>query len=182
MIGQNSINISMLQEKDLISEAQFYADFKIVPFVLAVMMLFSDFTTGWLGCIAVGFVSWTLFEYVFHLALHHVSKLKEVHDLHHDHPSAFTGPTSWGTISTYAPMFGVLAIALGLNAALGLMIGFMSGYYAFIYVHNAVHRKLIPASSYLYTLKMHHIAHHKFDNVNFGVITTLWDRVFSTHR
>lgn len=69
----------------------------------------------------------------------------------------------------------------GTGVAVGYA-GFLVGYGAFLFVHYAVHHWTIRPTDTLYRLKMMHAAHHRLDDVNYGVTTTLWDRVFGTYR
>jgi sterol desaturase/sphingolipid hydroxylase (fatty acid hydroxylase superfamily) len=59
--------------------------------------------------------------------------------------------------------------------------GLLLGYLAFIMVHYAVHRWPIEPNSWLYSAKVRHLTHHRFDNFNYGVTTIFWDIVFRTN-
>jgi sterol desaturase/sphingolipid hydroxylase (fatty acid hydroxylase superfamily) len=62
-----------------------------------------------------------------------------------------------------------------------IFTGLLLGYLAFIVVHYAVHRWPIEPNSWLYSAKMRHLTHHRFDNCNYGVTTIFWDIVFRTN-
>jgi hypothetical protein len=61
-----------------------------------------------------------------------------------------------------------------------IFAGLLLGYLAFITVHYAVHRWPIRPNSWLYSAKLRHLTHHRFENCNFGVTTSFWDIVFRT--
>jgi sterol desaturase/sphingolipid hydroxylase (fatty acid hydroxylase superfamily) len=61
-----------------------------------------------------------------------------------------------------------------------IFAGLLTGYLAFITIHYAVHRWTIEPNSWLYSAKMRHSTHHRFENCNFGVSTIFWDVVFRT--
>ena len=56
------------------------------------------------------------------------------------------------------------------------------GYFAYIILHHAIHHWTVVPGSTLYALKMRHRMHHRGDDVNFGIVTPLWDRVFGTYK
>ena len=76
-------------------------------------------------------------------------------------------------------------IALALCALLRLRAdGFASGalisYAACMVVHHATHHWPIEAGDWLYEARLRHLSHHYHNDVNFGVVTGVWDRVFRT--
>ncbi|WP_158509761.1 sterol desaturase family protein [Methylobacterium sp. AMS5] len=154
------------------SRLAYYADFVSMPALALALILFGGAT---LPGIALGLVAWTLAEYVIHRVLfHRLPLFKAGHDEHHAKPSGRTGVTSWHSLL----VFGVLFLAL----PAGVLAGLALGYLAYIAAHHAVHHWRIAPGHVLYGLKIRHAMHHRGDEVNFGVVTTAWDRVFGTYR
>lgn len=128
---------------------------------------------------AAGVLLWTLFEYGLHRAAHVLSFLQEDHEHHHEHPLDPSGPSS---LLTTVGACGLAWVLWGTGLAVGYA-GFLVGYAAFLFVHYGVHHWTIgPEQFAMYRFKMMHTAHHRLDDVNYGVTTTLWDRVFRTYR
>jgi sterol desaturase/sphingolipid hydroxylase (fatty acid hydroxylase superfamily) len=59
--------------------------------------------------------------------------------------------------------------------------GLLLGYLVFIVVHYAVHGWPVEPNSWLYSAKIRHLTHHRFENCNYGVTTIFWDIVFRTN-
>jgi sterol desaturase/sphingolipid hydroxylase (fatty acid hydroxylase superfamily) len=139
-------------------------------------------TVATLALIMAGVLLWTLVEYVLHQLAHLIPALQMDHWLHHDNPRDPSGPSK--VVSTSIVLLTlVLSIGFfGAFVATGVLIGFFGGYAAFSLIHFAVHQFTIAPGHWLYALKMAHVAHHKLDDVNFGVTTLLWDRVFGTRK
>ena len=110
---------------------------------------------------------------------------------HHAEPLALHGSPTIVTVL----VFGVLALAplwylTGLQVAAAMTAGLMLGYLGYVGVHYAVHHlgslgpRWLPASvrAQLRDLIRAHAVHHHQTAYNFGVTTTIWDRVFGTMR
>lgn len=163
------------------SRLAYYTDFITIP-VLVLLLVF----VGGAGVAGLlfGLAAWTLAEYVIHRVLfHRLPLFREAHDAHHEHPSGRTGVTSWQSLAIFGALFLVLPI--------GVLAGVALGYLGYITVHHAVHHwrigpRLRPwgldLPHPLYGLKMRHVMHHRGAELNFGVTTTVWDRVFRTYR
>lgn len=141
------------------------------------------------GLVAIGLLVWTLAEYLIHrFAFHHVPGLMDVHLEHHAEPTGLHGSPTVVTVLVFGllvllPLWGVsdLAVAAALTA------GLMTGYLAYVTVHYVVHNAESPGPGWVrptlrYLRRAHAVHHHQFA-YNFGVTTTIWDRVFGTlHR
>lgn len=138
----------------------------------------------------LGFVLWTLVEYLLHRYAFHfkaTSKFSErvvylAHGNHHDAPQDAT--------RLVMPPFPALLLAtllfLGFRAVLGVQwvmpffSGFLVGYLCYDYIHYSVHH-FMPKSSIGKFLKNHHMKHHFMTHgARWGVSTPLWDLVFGT--
>jgi sterol desaturase/sphingolipid hydroxylase (fatty acid hydroxylase superfamily) len=172
------------------SKLSYYSDFVVYPAVIvgltAAGVVHSTWTdrAEWLCVGLVGFVLWTLVEYVLHRSvLHQRTYFSPMHGQHHAAPLAYLGTPSWVSVSVLSLVFGVPAWRwLGFNIANGLTVGVMIGYWWYGVVHHFVHHhKNAPTASYFNGLRAWHMRHHYSPmHGNFGVTTPLWDHVFGT--
>jgi len=136
------------------------------------------------GVAIVGFISWGLLEYVVHRWVLHgpPSVVRRGHAQHHASPHAL--------IST--PLFAIMATALAICALLGLVLpaglatllvfGLYGGYNYFALLHHWEHHRRtdLTCIASLRRLERLHQVHHQRRVVNFGITTTIWDRLFGT--
>jgi sterol desaturase/sphingolipid hydroxylase (fatty acid hydroxylase superfamily) len=142
--------------------------------------------------VGLGLLVWTLAEYVIHrFAFHHMPGLKTAHLEHHAEPTGLHGSPTIVTVM----VFGGLALAplwylTSLQSAAALTAGLMLGYLAYVAVHYAIHHVNSLGPAWLPTplrlrfrnlIRAHGVHHHQ-TQYNFGVTTTIWDRVFGTLR
>jgi sterol desaturase/sphingolipid hydroxylase (fatty acid hydroxylase superfamily) len=133
---------------------------------------------------AGGLAAWTLLEYLVHrFVFHRYSSVgRRLHQLHHDHPNDPDAERSSLSTPLIAFPIGFLLIATaGVEDGSAIFAGLLLGYLAFITVHYALHRWPIGPNSWLYSAKLRHLTHHRFENCNFGVTTIFWDIVFRTY-
>jgi sterol desaturase/sphingolipid hydroxylase (fatty acid hydroxylase superfamily) len=160
-----------------------------VPFMLFGLILgrvSTDIATSMLWVMA-GLGSYTLAEYLFHRWVLH-ELITEGHHLHHIEPfGPHAMPFSAG-LSVHTGMLVVLAIGLGLDFALCLTLGSSIGYALYCQLHELIHRDPSLARRLVPRLYRHHMLHHRTSEAsagedhNFGVLTTIWDRIFGTYR
>ena len=172
-----------------INKFLYFGDFGVIPIaVLAFAAL--AFVGGGLGALAIfslalvfgGFL-WTLVEYLVHrYAYHHAPVLSPLHDLHHREPDALIGVPSFVStgliiVVCYLPLALYAPVVAG-----GFTSGMLIGYAAYMFVHHATHHWKIQPGDWLYRARVRHMGHHSRDDINFGVSTGFWDRVFGTAR
>jgi sterol desaturase/sphingolipid hydroxylase (fatty acid hydroxylase superfamily) len=159
-----------------------FGDFVTVPLAISVFLELAGLYR--LNLVLLGFIAWTLLEYLVHrFAFHHLYSLgRRLHQLHHDHPNDPDAERSSLSTPLLAFPVGCLLIGTaGVQDGSALFAGLLSGYLVFIFVHYAVHRWTIEPNSWLYSAKMRHLTHHRFDNCNYGVTTIFWDIVFRSN-
>lgn len=160
---------------------EYFADFLITPPITAVMLYLSarhGVTLDWLGEFVCGLLAWTIYEYATHRwLLHRTFFFRDLHALHHDDQRDYIALHPAATIATYATLW----LTFGTHST-ATASGFSVGYVIYSALHTAFHYARIGSRNPLFLLKRHHALHHAFDDVNFGVSTTLWDRVFGTKR
>jgi len=162
-----------------LSWQEYYADFLITPPLTMLALWLSlqhGFSLLWLIQFGLGLSVWTLYEYIAHRwLLHHFWIFSDLHKLHHDNQKDYIALHPAGTLIIY----GLIWYLFGIQSA-AIMVGFSFGYVVYSALHTAFHYASISAGNPLWSLKRHHALHHRFDDVNFGVTTSLWDHVFST--
>jgi sterol desaturase/sphingolipid hydroxylase (fatty acid hydroxylase superfamily) len=135
-----------------------------------------------------GFLFWTLFEYVMHRYLFHISDHIRgterfqyvVHGVHHHNPRdeerVFMPPVP-GLLITVVIM-SVNYIFMGKQAWF-FTAGMVTGYLTYAWIHYNVHLK--PPHRMFRRWWKHHALHHfKYPDKAFGVSSPLWDIVFRT--
>jgi len=143
----------------------------------------------------LGFIVWTLVEYVMHRHVFHYEPkgpvLKTVwfllHGVHHEQPQCKTRLVMPPILSIPLAFFfyGLFYLMADVvlkrpHAVAPLYAGFITGYLAYDMLHYAEHH-LSMKWGFLKHLKRYHLLHHfKTPEVRFGVSSPLWDVVFGT--
>lgn len=135
----------------------------------------------------IGYLSWTLAEYLLHRFFFHITKEQNlflskishtVHGIHHEQPTDFKRmfmPPVPATIFL-AFFFGIFFLLMGTRVFVFLP-GFLTGYLSYAYTHFKIHQSKAPKS--LKWLWTHHLKHHYQDEDKaFGVSSPLWDIIF----
>jgi sterol desaturase/sphingolipid hydroxylase (fatty acid hydroxylase superfamily) len=172
-----------------LSAKAFFADFYVYPTAAAAFIalgIWSD-PERWdrtIVATVVGFGVWTFVEYLLHrYVLHHVTWVKEQHDVHHEDEKALVGTPTWFSLLVFVTFVTMPAILLSdLELAAGFTAGMMLGYLWYVTAHYGIHHWRIRSSGYLASLKRRHALHHRYDDLgNFGVTSGIWDHVFRTN-
>jgi sterol desaturase/sphingolipid hydroxylase (fatty acid hydroxylase superfamily) len=156
--------------------------------VLSVVALLAGFALAGSAVVGLaamlgGILWYSLCEYAIHRWLYHSGEniVVVLHARHHADPDRVYAP----------PFYYSLAIAFAHGALVGVLAGapagvvfagaMLFGYGQQSAIHHASHRyphlDVLGARS---MLRRHHAVHHRSGASNFGVSTTLWDRVFGT--
>ena len=113
---------------------------------------------------AGGFVALSLAEYLVHrFVLHGFAPIE--HRLHHANPGGAVLTIFWQIWICFALVY--------LIAGGAFVAGALVAYAWYLFVHHGPEKLPLP-------LLKHHQSHHRFASRNYGVSTTLWDRVFGT--
>jgi sterol desaturase/sphingolipid hydroxylase (fatty acid hydroxylase superfamily) len=142
------------------------------------------------GLVFLGFVSWTLTEYLLHRFVFHFKPkgpFQErieylIHGIHHDAPEDATRlvmPPAAAVLLASLLYFG-FRLLMGPLWISGFFAGFLLGYLAYDYIHYAIHHFAMssPLGKYL---KNHHMKHHFMTHgARWGVSSPLWDYIFGT--
>jgi sterol desaturase/sphingolipid hydroxylase (fatty acid hydroxylase superfamily) len=166
---------------EVMRRVRHFGDFVTLPIAIVIFVDLAGIYR--LHLVVVGMAAWTLAEYLVHRFVFHRSSVgRRLHQPHHDHPSDPDAERSSLSTPLLAFPIGCLLIgAAGMEDGSAIFAGLLSGYLVFIVVHYAVHHWPIEPDSWLYTAKMRHLAHHRFENCNYGVTMVFWDIVFRTN-
>jgi sterol desaturase/sphingolipid hydroxylase (fatty acid hydroxylase superfamily) len=167
----------------------YYTDFVLYPLLVVALVAVTWRAaplawTQWAVCVVVGVIVWTFAEYVLHrFVFHDIPFFARMHDTHHADPTGMIGTPSW--ISLAVTVFGLLLPlwwGTTFEVASGMTAGGMLGYFWYIALHHAVHHMRIEPGTYLFRVKRRHALHHfARQSCNFGVTTSMWDRLFGTY-
>lgn len=172
------------------------AQLVFIPFALALALIAwainREILTLSLTLLA-GIFFWTFLEYCLHRFIFHFMGESPwlrhfhyvVHGMHHAHPtdpSRVIFPPFLGILFGLV-IFVLLLPLMPLDLILGFLSGIAFGYSWYEFMHYASHH-IKWRYSWFKRLKRHHLLHHhsdSFRNKNFGVTTSLWDRIFGTY-
>lgn len=134
---------------------------------------------------ATGFLAWGLLEYVIHRWVLHgaPSIARRSHARHHgDVHALISTPVlviGMGALAVRA----LLGFALSPGVATLTVFGLYAGYNYFALLHHLQHHgaAVIARVGRWRTLIALHDVHHHRPEINYGITTTFWDRVFGTY-
>ena len=136
-----------------------------------------------LGIVLFGFVSCGLLEYAVHRWVLHgpPSIARRGHAQHHAAPQALISTPLFVIMTGALAIWGLLGLVLPAGVAALLVFGLYAGYNSFALMHHWQHHgNDLARVAYLRRLeRLHHLRHHR-QVVNFGISTTIWDRLFGT--
>jgi sterol desaturase/sphingolipid hydroxylase (fatty acid hydroxylase superfamily) len=137
-----------------------------------------------LAALAAGAFAFTLYEYALHRWLYHVlpTAVRRIHRDHHGEPRRLVGAPFFFSLTVTALTWALASLAVS-RATAAVFAGTILFAYAYHgAVHHLVHARRFRGAGLFARLQRHHLVHHaaRYGDVNFGVTTTIWDRVFGT--
>jgi sterol desaturase/sphingolipid hydroxylase (fatty acid hydroxylase superfamily) len=138
----------------------------------------------------LGFLTWTLSEYILHRYVFHWMRDTPrgrrihflLHGVHHDYPNdkdRLVMPLGF-SIPVSVIFYSAFRFAMGIAAAEPFFAGFVIGYLTYDGTHYAIHHFKMK-SRFGKWVKRHHMLHHHADHDGgFGVSSPLWDLIFGT--
>jgi sterol desaturase/sphingolipid hydroxylase (fatty acid hydroxylase superfamily) len=168
----------------------YYADFAVYPVLIVASTLVIAGRSSprhpvlALGFAVAGVVLWTLLEYFLHrFVLHGDTYIASLHEQHHAWPRAWIGTPTWLSV-TAITCIAFLPVLFGAPpiASLSLALGLMAGFFWYGLTHHAIHHGQPQrlARALAVTARRHFKHHCREGSGNFGVTTSLWDRLFQT--
>jgi sterol desaturase/sphingolipid hydroxylase (fatty acid hydroxylase superfamily) len=138
------------------------------------------------GVVLLGFLSFGFLEYAVHRWVLHgpPSIARRGHRHHHAEPTAHVATPFFVAAMASIAIWQLLRLVCPDAAATFFVFGLYAGYNHFALFHHWVHhhRSDIGGGSYWRRLDLLHRIHHQRPGSNFGVSTTMWDRIFGTFR
>ena len=134
--------------------------------------------------VIVGFMTWGLLEYVLHRWVLHgpPSMARRGHARHHADPRALISTPLFVIMTGALATWALVRLVLPSGVAALLVFGLYAGYNYFALVHHLQHHRAKDLSrvAYLRRLERLHDTHHHRQVVNYGISTTMWDRLLGT--
>ena len=125
-------------------------------------------------------------EYALHRWLFHSDALiwSELHASHHAQPRQPAALPFWFSAASAPAFWWVLTQGLSVFVTHFVLCGFFAAYFGYGVVHHLQHTIRIKDVPFRWARRKWaaHAVHHGREDVNFGVTTSLWDRLFGTYR
>ena len=133
------------------------------------------------GVVIAGFTSSGLLEYVLHRWVLHgpPSMARRGHAQHHAEPRALISTPLFVIMAGALAIWGLLGPVLPAGVAALLVFGLYARYNYFALVHHVHHHRGKDLACVAYRRRLERLHHHR-QVVNFGISTTIWDRLFGT--
>lgn len=164
--------------------------FTIAAGLLIYSYFFATIAAQWIAVyFGGGFLFWTLFEYLAHRWVFHMSTETQLkrkiqytfHGVHHEFPR-----DKYRIVMPPVPGFLLAALLVFVFRMIwgpegfSFAAGFLAGYASYSLIHYSIHSR-IPPKNFIGKLWMHHSLHHyKDDTLGFGVSSPFWDHIFNT--
>ena len=138
------------------------------------------------AAVVIGFLSWGLLEYTLHrFVLHGRSSIaRQGHVQHHADPTALISTPMFMLLALFVVTWLLVGLVAPADVAAFYICGLYTCYNYFVVVHHLQHHRPqdLARVAYVEQLERMHHMHHERQSVNFGISTTVWDRVFGTYR
>jgi sterol desaturase/sphingolipid hydroxylase (fatty acid hydroxylase superfamily) len=160
--------ITVWSQTKLMTAILYFGEMLVASLLAIVLLAISPLGITSAGRFIAGAVVWTFAEYVSHRFVLHQLAPRE-HALHHASPDEPVGKIFWQIWVAFALVYGIVGGSF--------LAGALVAYAWYLFVHYCAHlgSDHVPSS-----LLKHHQKHHRLASRNYGVSTTLWDRVFGT--
>ena len=128
--------------------------------------------------VIVGFIGWGLLEYVLHRWVLHgrPSMARRGHARHHADDTALISTPVLVVLALACVVWAALSAIFTTDVACFLVAGLYAGYNYYALLHHLQHHRGLAWAG----LEQVHRIHHGQQTVNFGVTTTIWDRLLGT--
>ena len=134
--------------------------------------------------VILAFIAWGFVEYAFHRWVLHgrPSIARRGHARHHADDLALIGLPFPVAVTVACTLWAILALVFAAGVACLLVFGFYARYNYYVLVHHLLHHrgKDVASVTCLARLARSHRIHHDRHVVNYGVSTTIWDRMLGT--
>jgi sterol desaturase/sphingolipid hydroxylase (fatty acid hydroxylase superfamily) len=145
-------------------------------------------TPGWavgIACVGAGLGVFSFAEYAIHRWLFHARSgvMGAMHQAHHDTPHDHVALPCVTSVAVAVLAWQALSAVVDPGKAGFFLCGLMSGYLYYGALHHFEHSIRITAVPFRWLQRRWamHSVHHRMAHTNYGVTTSVWDRVFATH-
>ena len=132
-----------------------------------------------------GFTAWGFLEYALHRWVGHgpPSLARRGHAGHHSDDTALIGAPVFLVLTGAFAIWALLSLVVTIGVASLIVFGLYLGYNHYALLHHVLHHhETLAGRVGLQRLERVHHIHHTQQSVNFGVTSTLWDRLLGTYR
>ena len=160
--------------------------FAALLFLAAGIQLWSGSVALAIAATGAGLFAWGFVEYVIHRwILHGPPSIARVnHAYHHADPAELIGTPMLVIALAAAGIWMLLSLVMPAGIAAFVVFGLYGGYNGFAILHHIGHHHpgRLGRLAIVRRLEGFHDSHHAQQNMNFGITTTFWDRVFRTYQ
>jgi sterol desaturase/sphingolipid hydroxylase (fatty acid hydroxylase superfamily) len=165
--------------------ASYAADFA-VPVILGYLGWRAGLDSGKaLMSLCAGAFAFSFIEYAIHRWLFHSSTcfIGALHDAHHHAPVEATALPCITSAVVALAFWTVMYPIAGAGVTSFFLAGVMIGYFWYAVMHHLEHHISIHSLPWRWLQRRwaRHSVHHRLPHTNFGVTTSLWDRLLGTH-
>jgi sterol desaturase/sphingolipid hydroxylase (fatty acid hydroxylase superfamily) len=136
------------------------------------------------AAVIVGFLAWGLVEYGIHRWVLHgpPTMARRGHARHHADATALISTPLLVIVTGASVIWGLLALVFPAGVAALLVSGTYTGYNYFALLHHLQHHREKDLARFACWRRseQHHHIHHDRHVVNYGITTTIWDRLLGT--
>ena len=150
----------------------------------------SDTIMSAIFCSLIGLALYSFVEYGVHRWILHGLDVAG-HQNHHLDPSEPHAMLFSTGLTVHTLLLVLLSILAGFSVAIWTVFGSAIGYALFLQLHDFEHGDPVLSHRLWSRLHRHHMLHHDGSayskaptdhGCNYGVLTTIWDRIFGTYR
>ena len=139
--------------------------------------------------IIIVFIMWTGLLYATHRVAHIIPIVKNIHLDHHNYINTYKVSWNWKNIFIWVDSWKSTADQWITEVIPTILISYISGHWwliIFYWFWSAFVQEVIEHNNNfnikILTSGKWHLLHHENDKVNFGVFTSVWDRLFGTYK
>jgi sterol desaturase/sphingolipid hydroxylase (fatty acid hydroxylase superfamily) len=137
-----------------------------------------------LAAVSVGLLAWGFIEYAIHRWVLHgpPTMARRDHARHHADGTALISTPFLVIMAGACAMWGLFALVIPAGLAALLVFGIYCGYNYFAVLHHLQHHRKNDLARFAHWRRseQHHHIHHHRQVVNYGITTTIWDRLLGT--
>lgn len=166
--------------------ANYWFTFVSDPLTVGFLLFWEAFILGSSPAImglsyVAGLLTWSFLEYSFHRWVYHKghTPAHDGHNIHHRESETLIAMPWFVVTGLFGLVWYIFTYLLQFRFVSSFAAGLLSGFIIYGAFHHIHHHFDFKSRSYR-RLRAHHLIHHRFEDVNFGVTSRFWDHVFGT--